>query len=113
LDLKDVMLAGHSTGGGDITRYCGRHGTSRVKKLVLISAMNPHLVKSDDSPNGVPIEVFDGFRTAMIKDRSTFFREVPTGPFFGYNRPGVQANQGNIDSWWAAGMQASLKGTYD
>lgn len=113
LDLKDITLVGHSTGGGEITRYCGRHGTKRVKGLVLISATTPLLVKTDASPNGVPIEVFDGFRAAMIKDRGAFFYEVPKGPFFGFNRPGVQASQGLIDSWWQQGMQASFKSAYD
>ncbi|KAF2474218.1 alpha/beta-hydrolase [Lindgomyces ingoldianus] len=97
LGLKDIMMVGHSTGGGEITRYRGRHGTKRFKKLVLISATTPLLVKTPVSPHGVPIEVFDEFREAMIKDRSTFFYYVPKGPFFGYNRPNATINQSQTD----------------
>ncbi|KAI0869974.1 putative hydrolases or acyltransferase [Hypoxylon argillaceum] len=120
LDLKDVMLVGHSTGGGEIVRFCGRHGTSRVKKAVIISGTPPLLVKTEVSPDGVPMEVFDGFRTAMLKDRAQFFLDVPTGPFFGFNRPGAkksqppgQKSQGMIDDWFRQGMQSGFKATYD
>ncbi|KAJ8108464.1 hypothetical protein ONZ43_g6416 [Nemania bipapillata] len=87
LDLKDVMLVGHSTGGGEIVRFSDRHGTGRVKKALIISGTPPLLVKTDVSPDGVPMEVFDGFRVAILKDRAQFFLGVPTGPFFGFNRP--------------------------
>ncbi|KAI0102192.1 putative hydrolases or acyltransferase [Nemania sp. FL0031] len=113
LDLKDVMLVGHSTGGGEIVRFCGRHGTSRVSKAVIISGTPPLLVKTEVSPDGVPIEVFDGFRAAMLKDRAQFFLDVPTGPFFGFNRPGVAKSQGMIDSWFRQGMQSGFKATFD
>lgn len=113
LDLRDIMLVGHSTGGGEITRLCARHGTSRVKKLVLVSALTPLMIKTPDTPHGVPLEAHQALRDAIVKDRSATFYEVPKGPFFGYNRPGVTASQGLIDSWWAQGMQASFKSTYD
>ncbi|KAI1111985.1 putative hydrolases or acyltransferase [Nemania sp. NC0429] len=113
LDLKDVTLVGHSTGGGEIVRFCGRHGTSRVKKAVIISGTPPLLVQTEVSPDGVPIEVFDGFRAAMLKNRAQFFLDVPTGPFFGFNRPGAEKSQGLIDSWFQQGMQSGFKATYD
>ncbi|KAI1740733.1 putative hydrolases or acyltransferase [Xylaria scruposa] len=113
LALKDVMLVGHSTGGGEIVRFCGRHGTSRVKKAVIISGIPPLLVKTAKSPDGVPMEVFDGFREAMLKDRAQFFLDVPTGPFFGFNRPGTKTSQGLINSWFQQGMQSGLKAVYD
>lgn len=113
LDLKDVMMVGHSTGGGEVARFVGRHGTSRVKRVVLVSAVPPLMVQTDFNPEGLPLSVFDGFRDAMVKNRAEFFLEVPTGPFFGFNRPGVNASQGLIDSWWAQGMQAGFKNTYD
>jgi non-heme chloroperoxidase len=81
--------------------------------MVLISALTPQLLQTPESPNGLPMQVFDSFRTAMVKDRSAFFYDVPTGPFFGYNRPGATASKGMIDSWWAQGMQASFKSVYD
>ncbi|KAK0648671.1 non-heme chloroperoxidase [Cercophora newfieldiana] len=113
LDLKDTTMVGHSTGGGEVARFVGRHGTARVKKAVLIGAVPPIMVQTESNPDGIPISVFDGFREAMLKDRSQFFLEVPTGPFFGFNRPGAQTSQGQIYSWWQQGMIASFKGTYD
>ncbi|KAF2732483.1 putative hydrolases or acyltransferase [Polyplosphaeria fusca] len=113
LDLKDTILIGHSTGGGDITRYVTNHGSERVKGMVLIDTITPYIIQTPETPNGVPISVFDSFRDAMLKDRSYFFQQVPSGPFFGYNRPGVKPSQGQIDSWWAQGMQAGFKATYD
>lgn len=113
LDLKDVMLVGHSTGGGEVIRFCGRHGTSRVSKAVLVSAVPPLMVKKESNPLGLPIEVFDGFRDAMKKDRAQFFLDVPTGPFFGFNRPGATTSHGLIQSWWQQGMQCGFKGAYD
>ncbi len=113
LDLKDVMMVGHSTGGGEVIRFLGRHGTSRVSKAVLVSAVPPLMVKTEANPKGLPIEVFDGFRSAMVKDRSQFFLDVPTGPFFGFNRPGAKASQGRIQSWWMQGMMCGFKAVYD
>ena len=99
LDLKDVVMVGHSTGGGEVARFVGRHGTSRVSKAVLISSVPPIMVKTAANPGGLPLDVFDGFRAAMLKDRAQFFLDVPTGPFFGFNRPGAQVSQGLIQSW--------------
>jgi non-heme chloroperoxidase len=113
LDLKDAMMVGHSTGGGEVARFVGRYGTSRVSKAVLVSAVPPLVVKTDANPTGLPIEVFDGFRAAMLKDRAQFFYDVPTGPFFGYNREGAKASQGLIQSWWSQGMMCGFKGAYD
>ena len=113
LDLKDVMMVGHSTGGGEVARFVGRYGTSRVSKAVLVSAVPPLVVKTDANPTGLPIEVFDGFRAAMLKDRAQFFYDVPTGPFFGYNREGAKASQGLVQSWWSQGMMCGFKGAYD
>jgi len=113
LDLKDVMLVGHSTGGGEITRYIGRHGTSRVSKAVLVSANPPQMLKTDANPEGLPLSVFDGFREAMIKDRAQFFLDIPNGPFFGFNREGAKKSQGLIDSWFQQGMMCSFKAVYD
>jgi len=113
LDLKNVMLVGHSTGGGEVARFLGRHGSSRVSKAVLVSAVPPVMVKKASNPGGLPIDVFDGFRAAMEKDRAQFFYDVPTGPFFGFNRPGVKASQGLIQSWWQQGMMCGFKNSYD
>jgi non-heme chloroperoxidase len=113
LDLKDVTLVGFSTGGGEVARYIGRHGTKRVKKAVLVSAVPPLMVKTKDNPGGLPIEVFDGFRKAQLADRAQFYRDVPGGPFFGYNRPGAKPSQGAIDFWWLQGMMGGHKNTYD
>jgi non-heme chloroperoxidase len=104
LDLKDAVLIGFSTGGGEVARYIGRHGTGRLAKAALISAVPPLMVKRDDNPNGIPIEVFDGLRAAQLADRSQFYKDVPTGPFFGFNRPGAKISQGMIDAWWLQGM---------
>lgn len=98
LDLKNVMIVGHSTGGGEVIRYLARHGSSPVSKAVLISAVPPVMVKSESNPNGTPIEFFDGFRAAMIADRAQFFLNIPSGPFFNFNKPGVKASQGLIQS---------------
>ena len=109
LDLKKVVLVGFSTGGGEVARYIGRHGTKRVAKAVLVSAVPPLMVKTETNPGGLPIEVFDGFRSAFLADRSQFFKDVPSGPFFGFNRPGVRVSQGMIDSWWMQGMMGGHK----
>src|ERR1700709_865523 len=113
LDLKDVMLVGHSTGGGEVIRFLGRHGTSRVSKAVIVDAIPPVMVKKESNPGGLPMEVFDGFRAAMRKDRAQFFLDVPTGPFFGFNRPGANVSQGLIQSWWQQGMMCGFKNAYD
>jgi non-heme chloroperoxidase len=113
LDLKDVMMVGHSTGGGEVARFLGRHGTSRVSKAVLVSSVAPGMVKTDANPAGVPIETLDSFRTAMLQDRSKFFIDIPTGPFFGFNRPGANVSQGKIWSWWQQGMTAGFKNAFD
>ncbi|KAK5064351.1 hypothetical protein LTR84_000184 [Exophiala bonariae] len=113
LDLKNAIMVGHSTGGGEVARFLGRHGTSRVSKAVLISAVTPGMVKTEANPAGVPLEVFDSFREAMVKDRAQFFIDVPTGPFFGFNRPNATVSQGKIWSWWQQGMRCDFKATYD
>lgn len=113
LDLKDVTLVGFSTGGGEVARYVGRHGTGRVKKVVLISAVPPLMLKTADNPGGVPIDVFDGLRKGQLENRAQLFKDIPSGPFYGYNRPGAKPNQALIDSWWAQGMLGGLKNTYD
>ncbi|PST22415.1 alpha/beta hydrolase [Mesorhizobium plurifarium] len=113
LDLKDIFLAGFSTGGGEIARYIGRHGTSRVAKAGLISAVPPLMVKSDSNPGGLPKEVFDGLQAASLADRSQLYKDIASGPFFGFNRPGATPSQGMIDSFWLQGMTAGHKNTYD
>ena len=113
LDVKDAMLIGHSTGGGEVARYIGRHGTKRVKKAVLMGAVPPLMLKTEANPGGLPMDVFDGFRKAYLADRSQFFLDVASGPFFGFNRPGAKVSQGLIQSWWAQGMQSGHKNAYD
>jgi non-heme chloroperoxidase len=112
LDLKDITMVGHSTGGGEVTRYIGRHGTSRVSKVVLISAVPPGLVKSPTNPEGLPIELFDGLRTGLANDRAQFYREFAM-PFFGANRPGAKVSQGLLDEFWLWSMQGGLKNSYE
>ncbi len=113
LDLKDVTLVGFSTGGGEVARYIGRHGTQRVKKAVLVSAVPPLMLKTADNPNGLPIEVFDGIRAAQLANRSQLYKDLASGPFYGFNRPGAKVSQALVDSWWAQGMQSGIKNTYD
>ena len=113
LDLKDVSLFGFSTGGGEVARYVGRHGTGRVAKLGLISAVPPLMLKTEANPDGLPIEVFDGIRAGSVADRSQLYLDLASGPFFGFNRPGAKASQGMIQSFWAQGMMAGFKNTYD
>lgn len=113
LDLRNVTLVGFSTGGGEITRYIGRHGTGRVKKAALISAVPPMMLKTEDYPGGLPIEVFDGLRKASLENRSQLYRDIASGPFFGFNRAGATPSQGLIDAFWVQGMQAGHKNTYD
>jgi non-heme chloroperoxidase len=113
LDLKDAIHVGHSTGGGEVARYLGRHGTDRAARAVLIGAVPPVMVKKDSNPEGLPIEVFDGFRTALLADRAQMYLDIPTGPFFGFNRPGAQVSEGLIRKWWLQGMMGSVKAGYD
>ncbi len=112
LDLKEATLVGHSTGGGEVTRYLGRHGTQRVAKAVLIGAVPPLMLKTAANPGGLPMEVFDGIRNGVTANRSQFFKDLAV-PFHGYNRPGAQPSQGTIDSFWAMGMLGGIKPEYD
>src|ERR1700729_3114357 len=112
LDLKNVIMVGHSTGGGEVARYLGRHGASRVAKAVLMSAVPPLMLKTEKNPGGLPIEVFDGLREALPANRPQFYRDI-TLPFYGYNRPGAKISEGIRDKWWLQGMMGSVKAGYD
>jgi len=112
LDLRNVTLVGHSTGGGEVARYIGRHGTKRVIKAVLISAVPPLLVKGAANPEGIPLEVFDDMRAGLAADRSQFYKEFAL-PFYGANRPGTKVSQGTLDQFWLWSMQSGLKNAYD
>jgi non-heme chloroperoxidase len=113
LDVRDAALFGFSTGGGEVARYIGRHGTGRVAKAGLISAVPPLMLKTDSNPGGLPISVFDGIRAGSIADRSQLYKDIASGPFFGYNRPGAKPSQGVIDAFWMQGMMAGHKNAYD
>jgi non-heme chloroperoxidase len=113
LDLKGATMIGHSTGGGEVARYIGRHGASRVAKAVLVSAVPPLMLKTKANPGGLPIEVFDGIRAASVANRSQFYKDLASGPFFGFNRPGAKFSQGTVDSFWMQGMMGGHKNTYD
>lgn len=113
LKLKGVTLVGFSTGGGEVARYIGRHGTKLVKKAVLVSAVPPIMLKTESNPNGLPIEVFDGLRKASHDNRSQLYLDIASGPFFGFNRPGTKPSAGLIQSFWRQGMIAGAKNTYD
>ncbi|WP_029013998.1 alpha/beta fold hydrolase [Niveispirillum irakense] len=113
LDLRDAVLVGFSTGGGEVTRYVARHGKARVAKIALVGAVPPLMLKTDANPGGLPMEVFDGLRAASLADRSKLYQDIASGPFFGFNKPDATPSQGMIDSFWAQGMQASHKATYD
>jgi non-heme chloroperoxidase len=113
LDLKNAIHVGHSTGGGEVTRYIGRHGESRVAKAVLISAVPPLMVKTPANPAGLPKEVFDGLQASLAANRAQFYLDLPTGPFYGYNRPGAKPSQGIIQNWWRQGMMGGTKAHYD
>jgi non-heme chloroperoxidase len=112
LDLNDVTLVGHSTGGGEVARYIGRHGTSRVAKAVLIAAVPPIMLKSAANPEGLPIEVFDGLRASLVKDRSQFYKDLAV-QFYGANRPGAKVSQGLLEQFWLWSMQSGLKNAYE
>jgi non-heme chloroperoxidase len=113
LDLKNAVHAGHSTGGGEVAHYVARAKPGRVAKAVLISAVPPIMVKSEKNPGGLPIEVFDGFRSALAANRAQLYVDVPAGPFYGFNRPGAKISQGTIDNWWRQGMMGGAKAHYD
>src|SRR5216684_5083277 len=113
LDLRNAVHVGHSTGGGEVARYVAKHGGGRVAKAVLIGAVPPIMVKTEKNPGGLPIEVFDGFRAALAANRAQFFRDVPTGPFYGFNRPGAKPLEGVIENWWRQGMMGGAKAHYD
>ena len=115
LDLRNSVHIGHSTGGGQVARYVAKFGEpqGRVAKAVLVSAVPPLMVKTEKNPGGLPIEVFDGFRKALADNRAQFFLDVPTGPFYGYNRPGAKVDEGVIRNWWRQGMMGSAKAHYD
>lgn len=113
LNLEKVVLVGFSTGGGEVARYIGRHGTKRVAKAALISAVTPLMLKTPANPGGLPMKVFDDLRGAFAADRSQFFKDVPSGPFYGFNRKGAKISQGWIDSWWMQGMMGGYKNTYE
>jgi len=112
LDLKDAVHVGHSTGGGEVARYIGRHGAKRVAKAVLISAVPPLMLKTAANPGGLPIEVFDGIRASILADRSQFFKDL-SAPFYGANRPGAKVSQGLRDSFWLQGVLAGFNAVYD
>lgn len=115
LDLKNAVHIGHSTGGGEVARYVAKHGepAGRVAKAVLVSAVPPIMVKTEAYPEGLPIEVFDGFRSALAANRAQFFRDVPAGPFYGFNRDGATVHEGVIQNWWRQGMMGGAKAHYD
>jgi non-heme chloroperoxidase len=113
LDLRDAIHVGHSTGGGEVTRYVARYGKGRIAKAVLIGAVPPVMVKSTKNPGGLPIEVFDGFRSALAANRAQLYLDVPSGPFYGFNRPGAKISEGLIWNWWRQGMMGGAKAHYD
>jgi non-heme chloroperoxidase len=112
LDLKDIVMVGHSTGGGEVARYIGRHGNKRVAKAVLVGAVPPIMLKTENNPGGLPISVFDDIRKGVMADRSQFYKDL-SSPFYGANRPGSKVTQGQRDSFWLQGMMGGLKGQYD
>jgi len=112
LKLRDAIHVGHSTGGGEVARYVARHGKGRVAKAVLIGAVPPIMLKTDKNPGGLPMEVFDGFRTAVV-NRTQAFIDIPSGPFYGFNRQGAKVSEGIIRNWWRQGMMGGSKALYD
>ncbi|PQE02243.1 alpha/beta hydrolase [Mycobacterium sp. EPG1] len=113
LDLRDAVHIGHSTGGGEVVRYLARHGEGRAAKAVLIAAVPPLMVQTESNPGGLPKSVFDGFQELVATNRAGFFRELPEGPFYGFNRDGVEPVEGIIANWWRQGMQGAAKAHYD
>jgi non-heme chloroperoxidase len=113
LDLRNAVHVGHSTGGGEAARYVARHGNGRVAKAVLMSAVPPIMVKTPSNPDGLPIEVFDGLRKSLAANRSQFYRDVASGPFYGYNRPGAKPLEAVIENWWRQGMMGGANAHYE
>ena len=113
LDLREATLVGFSTGGGEVARYIGRHGTARVKAAVLVSAVPPMMLRTGDNPGGLPLDVFDGLRKGSIDNRSQLYLDIASGPFFGFNRPGATPSPGLIQAFWVQGMQGGHKNTFD
>src|SRR5262249_20587067 len=113
LDLRNAVHIGHSTGGGEATHYVARHGKGRTAKLVLIGAVPPLMLKTPANPDGLPLDVFDGFRHQLAANRAQFFRDVASGPFYGYNRPGAKVSQPVVDNWWRQGMMGGAKAHHD
>ncbi|GAA3502857.1 alpha/beta hydrolase [Streptomyces prasinosporus] len=113
LDLRGAVHIGHSTGGGEVARYVARAEPGRVAKAVLVGAVPPLMVRTPDNPGGLPIEVFDGFRAALVANRAQFYLDVPSGPFYGFNRPGAEVSQGVIDNWWRQGMRGAANAHYE
>ncbi|MGJ5084414.1 alpha/beta fold hydrolase [Bradyrhizobium sp. HKCCYLRH1065] len=113
LDLKDAVHVGHSTGGGEVTRYVARHGNGRVAKAVLIGAVPPTMLQTVSNPGGQPPQAFDGLRKALAENRAQFFLDIPAGPFYGFNRPGATISEGAIRNWWRQGMMGGAKAQYD
>jgi non-heme chloroperoxidase len=113
LDLRDAIHVGHSTGGGEVAHYLGRHGESRVAKAALIGAVPPLMVKTEANPGGLPKQVFDDLQAQLAANRSQLYRDLPTGPFYGFNRPGVKASEAIIANWWRQGMMGGAKAHYD
>lgn len=113
LDIRNAVHIGHSTGGGEVAAYVARHGMKRTSKIVLVSAVPPVMVKSERNPGGTPIEVFDGFRKQLAANRAQFYLDVPSGPFYGFNRAGAKVSEGIIRNWWRQGMMGGIKAQYD
>ena len=113
LDLRDAIHVGHSTGGGEAARYVARHGQGRVARLVLISAVPPQMLKTSRNPGGLPMEAFDGLRAALAANRSRFYRELASGPFYGFNRPGATPDTAIVDNWWRQGMMGGARAHYE
>ena len=113
LDLHDIIHIGHSTGGGEVAHYLARHGESRAVKAALISAVPPLMVKTDANPEGLPKAVFDDLQAQLAANRSVFYRDLPSGPFYGFNRPGVESSEAIIENWWRQGMMGGAKAHYD
>jgi non-heme chloroperoxidase len=113
LDLRNAVHVGHSTGGGEVARYVAQHGRGRVAKAVLMSAVTPLMLKTSSNPGGLPVEVFDGLRAGLAANRAQFYRDVPSGPFYGFNRPGATPIEGVIQNWWRQGMMGGAKAHYE
>jgi non-heme chloroperoxidase len=113
LDLKNAVHVGHSTGGGEVAHYLGRHGESRAAKAALISAVPPIMVKTPNNPGGLPKQVFDDLQAQLAANRTQFYRDLPSGPFYGFNRPGAKASEAIIQNWWRQGMMGGAKAHYD